>query len=428
MTLSNDDANLIPLNDPDKLVIAFRIQPIAGTEELPPQPRQQPSPWSLQLDKLDPTRPYLVTAIAAANVSRYPSLQTPLDQLENSLQRLQQRKLPMSVPQVTAFVERITKGIMAGADHQPDLIPIGLTPDQVAGTRLSVSATAVSMVLTPQQSHYLRESLKPQLDSQSLVELTSLTGKRYSIADLKNQIEAKLPVQSGMVNPADATQIQHLLDGRKTDVLTMNDSTTGKLYVTSVPGKGPNIQQLDVHIKLDLKDSYLGHTFTPTDKEYLQRYGNMGRLVELKDKFSNELFRAYIGVDKDTKTLRILRADKFRVPNAIKGVTLNEFQKQRLIEGKVLRLDNMTGADNQPFSAYVRIHAGLGSLSFARFDPASSRKQTQSASAPSTASPKQTPKASATKQTGNDAKAEKPVRASNATKTKPGQKGPRHHS
>jgi hypothetical protein len=48
----------------------------------------------------------------------------------------------------------------------------------------------------------------------------------------------------------------------------------------------------------------------------------------------------------------------------LKGVTLNGLQKQRLIQGKAIRLDNMTSKAGTAFSAYVRVSAASRGLRF----------------------------------------------------------------
>lgn len=161
---------------------------------------------------------------------------------------------------------------------------------------------------------------------------------------------------------------KRLLNGQKTDVVTTGDGNAGKLYVLNTPDDGPQLVLQDVQQKLTLKESYLGHIFSEKDKANLHKYGDMGRVAELIDKQSGQKFTGFIGVDKDTKTLTVLRADVIRPKiermSHLKGVTLNGLQKQRLIQGKAIRLDNMTSKAGTAFSAYVRVSAASRGLRF----------------------------------------------------------------
>lgn len=209
------------------------------------------------------------------------------------------------------------------------------------------------------------EKDKPETFS---VRIDSIKSARYSINDVKSHLINNLEIQNGFVKPSIAAQIERLLEGRKSDVLILNDGSVAKLYISNSPDKGINLQQIDVQSKLTLSANFLGHKFSETDKENLTRYGNMGRPVDLVDKFSEKPFKGYIGVDKETNKLTVLRADKFRIPDSIKGVVLNAVQKQMLIDGKALRLHNLKGKNNEPFDAYVRIHAGIKNLHFDKID------------------------------------------------------------
>ena len=171
---------------------------------------------------------------------------------------------------------------------------------------------------------------------------------------------------------------KRLLNGQKTDVVKTGSGSIGKLYVLNTPENGPQLVLQDVRGELKLKESYLGHVFSDKDKQNLHKYGDMGRAVELVDKQSGQKFTGFIGVDKDIKTLTVLRADVIRPKiermTHLKGVPLNGLQKQRLIEGKAVRLDKMTSKAGTTFSAYVRVSAASRSLRFDHIPTGQSEK------------------------------------------------------
>ena len=182
-----------------------------------------------------------------------------------------------------------------------------------------------------------------------------------------------------------AENAKRLLIGQKTDVIKTADGSTGKLYVLNTPDNGPQLVLQKVQLELTLKESYLGHIFSEKDKHNLHKYGDMGRAVALVDKQSGNLFTGFIGVDKDTKSLTVLRADQIHPKidrmSHLKGVPLTSLQKQRLIEGKAIRLDNMISKAGTSFSAYVRVSASSRGL---RFDhiPKSLSQENDSSGAP----------------------------------------------
>jgi len=217
------------------------------------------------------------------------------------------------------------------------------------------------------------------------VSIDSIKGGRFQIAQIKDQILDKFQSEGGMVKETTAKTIEEMLKGRRSDLSVMNDMSVGKLYITNVPNKGPQVQQINAAANLTIPNTYVGHTFTPADKENLMRFANMGRRVELTAKAGNN-YMGYVGVDKDTKTLVILPAKNFRIPDTIKGVTLNPKQKETLAEGKALRLFDLKGP-NGNYAAYVRIDAAKQSLRFDGIDNTKKRAFQKIDAAPAQAQP-----------------------------------------
>lgn len=191
-------------------------------------------------------------------------------------------------------------------------------------------------------------------------------------ASLLDQVASQFAIQLTGDNA------KRLLNGQKTDVVITGVGNIGKLYVLNTPETGPQLVLQDVRRELTLKDSYLGHVFTDKDKQNLTKYGDMGRAVDLIDKQSGQKFTGFVGVDKDTKTLTVLRADQIRPKiermSHLKGIPLNGLQKQRLMEGKAIRLDNMTSKAGTSFSAYVRVSAAGRNLRFDHIPTGQSQK------------------------------------------------------
>lgn len=117
-----------------------------------------------------------------------------------------------------------------------------------------------------------------------------------------------------------------------------------------------------------------GIRLTEDDKQNLRQTGHAGRLVEIEP-VKDQKMMAFLSIDKLTNELVAVRADRIKIPNEIKGVTLDEQQKKDLLEGKAVYLENMKSKNDKEFNATVQINADRRSLEF-RFD--NSLKQEQS--------------------------------------------------
>ncbi|WP_380001617.1 DUF3945 domain-containing protein [Dysgonomonas termitidis] len=85
---------------------------------------------------------------------------------------------------------------------------------------------------------------------------------------------------------------------------------------------------------------------------------------------------AFVSIDKLTNELVAVRADKIKIPNEIKGVTLNDGQKKDLAEGKGVYLEGMISKNDKPFNATVQIDADRRGLEF-KFDNANKLSKEQ---------------------------------------------------
>jgi len=160
------------------------------------------------------------------------------------------------------------------------------------------------------------------------------------------------------------------LDGSilRTDArLSLQQAEEGKVIV-AIHGikKEPNL-----HFE------FFGHTFTDADKKNLLETGNMGRVVDLKNTKTGELMPSIISIDRLTNDVIALRTDFIKIPDEIKGVKLDDAQKQTLMEGKPLKLDGMISTKGTEFSATVQFNADKRYVEFL-FDRNNTNRQTQS--------------------------------------------------
>ena len=127
----------------------------------------------------------------------------------------------------------------------------------------------------------------------------------------------------------------------------------------------------------NLNFEFFGHKFTDEDKKNLLDAGNMGRVVDLKNPKTGETIPSIISVDKLTNELIALKIEYIKIPDEIKGVKLNDEQKQTLMEGKPLHLEGMISKKGTEFEATVQFNADKRYVEFL-FDRGNSNQQTQS--------------------------------------------------
>ncbi|MCX8530845.1 DUF3945 domain-containing protein [Chryseobacterium luquanense] len=131
----------------------------------------------------------------------------------------------------------------------------------------------------------------------------------------------------------------------------------------------------------DFKMKFLGHEFSEQDKENLRNTGNMGRVVDLVNPKTNEIIPSIISKDRLTNELVALNTNYMKIPDEIKGLKLNDEQKQILSEGKPLYLEGMISSKGDSFNASVQFNAEKRYVEFLidpnkKLDQVQNRQQT----------------------------------------------------
>ncbi len=126
----------------------------------------------------------------------------------------------------------------------------------------------------------------------------------------------------------------------------------------------------------NLNFEFFGHKFTDEDKKNLLDKGNMGRVVDLKNSKTGEMMPSIISMDRLTNELIALKTDFIKIPDEIKGVKLDDAQKQTLMEGKPLYLEGMISKKGDEFSANIQFNADKRYVEFL-FDRNNNNQQSQ---------------------------------------------------
>jgi hypothetical protein len=106
----------------------------------------------------------------------------------------------------------------------------------------------------------------------------------------------------------------------------------------------------------ELERLYFGIKFTEEDKRNLLATGNLGRAVEAEFK-QGEKTPVLLSLDKQTNELVAFRKEWLKIPDAYKGVQLNEEQKQKLENGEKVKIEGMTSTKGKKFDGEVQFNA-----------------------------------------------------------------------
>jgi hypothetical protein len=174
--------------------------------------------------------------------------------------------------------------------------------------------------------------------------------------------------------------LDKMLNWQKTDLLPVSlkfDDVTlrtdARLALRETPDGKLSVSVHALRKEPELDRYYFGIRFTEEDKENLLKTGNLGRIAEAEYK-QGEKTPVFISIDKQTNELVAVRAEKVKIPETVKGVTLDDRQKKELSEGKAVWIENMTSKKDTPFSAYLQYNADRRSFEF-RFDNEKQQKQ-----------------------------------------------------
>jgi hypothetical protein len=113
----------------------------------------------------------------------------------------------------------------------------------------------------------------------------------------------------------------------------------------------------------ELEKAFFGHIFSEEDRKNLRESGNMGRVVEIKNR-SGEYIPSFISIDKLTNKIVALKADSVFIPDEVKGVKLTEYEKNGLKEGKAVYIEGMVSDKGKEFNAHIQINADRRGVEF----------------------------------------------------------------
>ncbi len=189
------------------------------------------------------------------------------------------------------------------------------------------------------------------------------TEYRYSTEQIDWKTMEKLGLSKEKLEKLNA--LDPLLRGFKTNTLVPVTIQLGsavskmdvRLSLQPSDTDGVSVQLHAIRREPNYNLKFLGHEFSDEDKKNLRESGNMGRVVDLVNPITDEIIPSVISRDRLTNELVAYRAEYMKVPDEIKGIKLDDHQKQTLLEGKPLYLEGMTSTKGDLFDATVQFNA-----------------------------------------------------------------------
>lgn len=113
-----------------------------------------------------------------------------------------------------------------------------------------------------------------------------------------------------------------------------------------------------------LDQEFMGHTFTPEDKNNLKKTGNMGRVAELVDKETGEIIPSYISIDRQTNEVTFLPVKDVPTMTGIGQTKFTEHEIGELRAGRAIPNKEIVLSEKRKFIATLQINVERRGVEF----------------------------------------------------------------
>jgi len=113
-----------------------------------------------------------------------------------------------------------------------------------------------------------------------------------------------------------------------------------------------------------LDQEFMGHTFTPEDKDNLKKTGNMGRVTELVDKETGEIIPSYISIDRQTNEVTFLPVKDVPTMTGIGQTKFTEHEIGELRAGHAIPNKEIVLSEKRKFIATLQINVERRGVEF----------------------------------------------------------------
>ncbi|WP_312174209.1 DUF3945 domain-containing protein [Chryseobacterium sp.] len=193
---------------------------------------------------------------------------------------------------------------------------------------------------------------------------------RFQVEDLNWNSMAEMRLDIAVLEELGV--LEPLLKGFKTPMLLpvrFGDGEEGNCVDARLQLRLDDSGEVVLHVhrvqkRVDFRKKFMGHKFSKQDRMNLLNSGNMGRVVDLVNPVTGEMVPSLVSLDKLTNELFSLRMEFVRIPEVVCGVSLSTEQREILLSGKLLFVENMVSRYNRLFNATVQFNAERQGLAF----------------------------------------------------------------
>ena len=165
--------------------------------------------------------------------------------------------------------------------------------------------------------------------------------------------------------------LEKMLDYGKSGLLTVTPYINGerfeleaRLSFKKLPDGSIGLVPHAIRKEPKLDQEFMGHTFTPEDKENLKKTGNMGRVVELTDKETGEIIPSYISIDRQTNEVTFLPVKDVPTMTGIGQTKFTEHEIGELRAGRAIPNKEIVLSEKRKFTATLQINVERRGVEF----------------------------------------------------------------
>lgn len=165
--------------------------------------------------------------------------------------------------------------------------------------------------------------------------------------------------------------LEKMLDYGKSGLLTVTPYINGerfeleaRLSFKKLPDGSIGLVPHAIRKEPKLDQEFMGHTFTPEDKENLKKTGNMGRVVELTDRETGEIIPSYISIDRQTNEVTFLPVKDVPTMTGIGQTKFTEHEIGELRAGRAIPNKEIVLSEKRKFTATLQINVERRGVEF----------------------------------------------------------------
>ena len=217
--------------------------------------------------------------------------------------------------------------------------------------------------------------------------------------------------------------LEKMLDYGKSGLVTVAPYINGerfeleaRLSFKTLPDGSIGLVPHAIRKEPKLDQEFMGHTFTPEDKENLKKTGNMGRTVELVDKETGEIIPSYISIDRQTNEITFLPVKDAPTMTGIGQTKFTEHEISELRAGRAIPNKEIVLSEKRKFTATLQINVERRGVEFVPKPKQNGQNQRQRNAQTAQQSPKPRPSTQTT--TGQTATGQTPAQPEGGQKPK----------